>query len=64
MNFNPQNISYIYFTGDIVDHGTWETFLEGNIESINKTYYQIYKTFRNIPIYPILGNHESHPVNM
>ncbi|EFN69910.1 Sphingomyelin phosphodiesterase [Camponotus floridanus] len=47
-----------------VYHGTWETSFEGNFESINKTYYQIYKTFRNTPVYPILGNHESHPVNL
>ncbi|XP_072757179.1 sphingomyelin phosphodiesterase-like [Anoplolepis gracilipes] len=59
-----QNISYVYFTGDVVDHGIWETTLEGNIESINKTYSKIYETFRNIPVYPILGNHEAQPVNL
>ena len=59
-----QNISYVYFTGDIVDHGVWETSFKGNIESINKTYSQIYETFRNIPVYPIMGNHEAHPVNL
>lgn len=64
LNFNPQNISYVYFTGDIVDHGVWETSFKGNIESINKTYSQIYETFRNIPVYPIMGNHEAHPVNL
>ncbi|KYM84646.1 Sphingomyelin phosphodiesterase 1 [Atta colombica] len=58
-----QNISYVYFTGDIIDHGIWETSIKGNIESLNKSYLQIYETFKNIPIYPILGNHESHPVN-
>ncbi|XP_012062504.1 PREDICTED: sphingomyelin phosphodiesterase 1-like [Atta cephalotes] len=58
-----QNISYVYFTGDIIDHGIWETGIKGNIESLNKSYLQIYETFKNIPIYPILGNHESHPVN-
>lgn len=59
-----QNISYIYFTGDIVDHGVWETSVFGNIESLNKSYSKIYETFRNIPVYPILGNHEAHPVNL
>ncbi|XP_070163189.1 sphingomyelin phosphodiesterase [Polyergus mexicanus] len=59
-----QNISYVYFTGDIVDHGVWETSFEGNTESINKSYSQIYETFKNIPVYPILGNHEPHPLNL
>ncbi|XP_018375510.1 PREDICTED: sphingomyelin phosphodiesterase 1-like [Trachymyrmex cornetzi] len=58
-----QNISYVYFTGDIIDHGVWETSIEGNIESLNKSYLQIYETFKNIPVYSILGNHEPHPVN-
>ncbi|KAL0120105.1 hypothetical protein PUN28_008043 [Cardiocondyla obscurior] len=58
-----ENISYVYFTGDIIDHGVWETSREGNVESLNKSYYQIYETFGNIPVYPILGNHEPHPLN-
>ncbi|XP_012231935.2 sphingomyelin phosphodiesterase [Linepithema humile] len=58
-----ENISYVYFTGDIIDHGVWETSVEANMKSLNKSYHQIYETFRNIPVYPILGNHESHPVN-
>ncbi|XP_029175142.1 sphingomyelin phosphodiesterase-like [Nylanderia fulva] len=59
-----QNISYIYFTGDIVDHGVWETSAFGNIVSLYKSYSRIYETFRNTPVYPILGNHEAHPVNL
>ncbi|XP_043498948.1 sphingomyelin phosphodiesterase-like [Polistes fuscatus] len=58
-----QNINYVYFTGDIIDHGVWETTLEGNIESLSKSYAEIYKHFKDIPVYPILGNHESHPLN-
>ncbi|XP_018403569.1 PREDICTED: sphingomyelin phosphodiesterase 1-like [Cyphomyrmex costatus] len=58
-----KNISYVYFTGDIIDHGVWETTIKGNVESLNKSYFKIYETFRNIPVYPILGNHEPHPVN-
>jgi len=57
-----QNISYVYFTGDIIDHGVWETSIEENMKSLNKTYFQIRETF-NVSVYPILGNHESHPMN-
>ncbi|XP_071578444.1 sphingomyelin phosphodiesterase 1 [Temnothorax nylanderi] len=58
-----QNISYIYFTGDIIDHGVWETSIEGNVISLYKSYRQIRETFPDITVYPILGNHEPHPVN-
>lgn len=58
-----QDISYLYFTGDIVDHGVWETTLEGNKEILNKAYPQIHEIFKNVPVYPIVGNHEAHPVN-
>ncbi|XP_043663777.1 sphingomyelin phosphodiesterase 1-like [Vespula pensylvanica] len=58
-----QNIDYIYFTGDVIDHGVWETSMKGNIEILHKTYSEIYKHFKDIPVYPILGNHESHPMN-
>ncbi|KAI4503369.1 hypothetical protein M0802_001591 [Mischocyttarus mexicanus] len=58
-----RNIDYVYFTGDIIDHGVWETTLKGNIESLNKNYAEIYKHFKDIPVYPVLGNHESHPLN-
>lgn len=58
-----RNISYVYFTGDIVDHGVWETSIEGNVEILNRSYGYIHDTFRNVPVYPILGNHEPHPVN-
>ncbi|XP_011690160.1 PREDICTED: sphingomyelin phosphodiesterase-like [Wasmannia auropunctata] len=58
-----QNISYVYFTGDIVDHGVWETSIEGNKQSLSKSYLQIRETFENVKVYPILGNHEPHPLN-
>ncbi|XP_011865164.1 PREDICTED: sphingomyelin phosphodiesterase-like [Vollenhovia emeryi] len=63
-NINLQNISYVYFTGDIVDHGVWETTVEGNAKSLYKSYLQIHETFKNyVPVYPLLGNHEPHPLN-
>lgn len=62
-SINLQNLSYIYFTGDIVDHGIWETTKSGNVESLNRIYHKIYETFGNVSVYPVLGNHEPHPVN-
>ncbi|XP_047344030.1 sphingomyelin phosphodiesterase 1-like [Vespa velutina] len=58
-----QNINYIYFTGDVINHSAWETSMEGNTQNLYKSYIEIYKYFKNIPVYPVLGNHESHPMN-
>lgn len=54
----------IYFTGDILDHGIWETTLEGNKKSIRDTMGKMKEVFGDIPVFPILGNHEPHPLNI
>ncbi|XP_076234537.1 sphingomyelin phosphodiesterase [Calliopsis andreniformis] len=58
-----QNIDYIYFTGDIIDHGVWETSKNRNKRSIQEVYNKIRETFKDTQVYPILGNHEPHPLN-
>lgn len=55
---------FIYFTGDIIDHGIWETSQQRNIESIKKCFTIIKNIFGDISVYPIFGNHESHPLNL
>lgn len=59
-----EHIDYIYFTGDIVDHFTWETTKEGNIESMKKFFDLLKDEFKGIPVFPVLGNHEAHPGNL
>lgn len=54
----------IYFTGDIVDHGIWSTSIDGNKVSISKINQLFAEVFENVSIYPVLGNHESHPSNV
>jgi len=58
-----QKIDYIYMTGDIVDHGIWDTSILKNTESIKKVLMALKTEFPNIPVYPILGNHEATPTN-
>lgn len=58
-----QKIDYIYMTGDIVDHGIWDTSIPKNTESIKKVLMALKMEFSNIPVYPILGNHEATPTN-
>uniref|UniRef100_A0A336MKI9 CSON003052 protein n=1 Tax=Culicoides sonorensis TaxID=179676 RepID=A0A336MKI9_CULSO len=64
LNETHKDIDWIYFTGDVVDHGIWETSIDDNIIIMEKIYQLLQETFPNIPIYPILGNHETHPVNV
>ncbi|XP_076293529.1 sphingomyelin phosphodiesterase isoform X2 [Lasioglossum baleicum] len=63
INDTHRDLNYVYFTGDIIDHGVWETSKEGNTKSLVKTYNKIHETFGEIPVYPILGNHEPNPMN-
>lgn len=57
--FPLQKIDAIYFTGDIVDHFMWDVSVAGMKYGIEKVYNLMRLTFGNIPMYPILGNHEA-----
>ncbi|CAB3360244.1 Hypothetical predicted protein [Cloeon dipterum] len=57
------NLDYVIFTGDIVDHFIWATSKEKNIEVIKAVMAELKQTF-SVPILPIIGNHEAHPVNL
>ncbi|KAJ9595713.1 hypothetical protein L9F63_013126 [Diploptera punctata] len=61
---NHEKIDYIYMTGDIVDHAVWDTSIEKNTETIKKVLKEIKNTFADVPVYPILGNHEPSPLNV
>lgn len=54
----------VYFTGDIVDHGVWETSITGNLQSMKFIYGAFNDTFQNMKFFPVIGNHESSPVNV
>lgn len=54
----------VYYTGDTVDHGAWETSVEHNLNSMTRFEEYVAKELPNVKFFPILGNHESHPFNM
>ncbi|XP_059620625.1 sphingomyelin phosphodiesterase-like [Phlebotomus argentipes] len=58
------NIDYVYFTGDIVDHGIWATSFDWNRNSISRVHTALRESFGGIPTYPVIGNHEAHPTNV
>uniref|UniRef100_A0A182W755 Sphingomyelin phosphodiesterase n=1 Tax=Anopheles minimus TaxID=112268 RepID=A0A182W755_9DIPT len=57
-------IDAIYFTGDIVHHFTWNTSIETNEVAMRQVFDLMKRTFPGVPLYPVLGNHESHPANL
>uniref|UniRef100_A0A6P7FLT4 Sphingomyelin phosphodiesterase 1-like n=1 Tax=Diabrotica virgifera virgifera TaxID=50390 RepID=A0A6P7FLT4_DIAVI len=58
-----KDLDYIYFTGDIIDHEVWNSSVQSNTVRINLAYKALKDTF-TIPVYPIIGNHESTPLNL
>lgn len=48
----------IYYTGDFVDHGVWETTAKGNIQIMDRVNKLFKEVFGDKPVYSILGNHE------
>uniref|UniRef100_V5GSZ1 Sphingomyelin phosphodiesterase n=1 Tax=Anoplophora glabripennis TaxID=217634 RepID=V5GSZ1_ANOGL len=53
---------YVYYTGDFVSHRVWSTSVENNRDIIAVT--DQFKAYYNVPVYPVLGNHEPHPLNV
>lgn len=52
------DVDVIYHTGDIIDHGVWETSRPGNIRIMDRIFNGMRNVFGNIPVYSVLGNHE------
>lgn len=59
-----QDCTYIYQTGDIIDHMVWGTSVEKNSEVLTKVSGHFSKVFPDVPVYPCIGNHEPHPLNL
>ncbi|KAK4883571.1 hypothetical protein RN001_006890 [Aquatica leii] len=58
------DVDRVYFTGDIVSHQTWATSVEKNSNIVKTFLKKLKEAFGNTPVYPILGNHEPHPVDL
>ncbi|KAH8381288.1 hypothetical protein KR093_002108, partial [Drosophila rubida] len=59
-----EECTYIYQTGDIIDHMVWGTSVAKNREVLTKVRDQFVKVFPNVNVYPCIGNHEPHPLNL
>lgn len=52
------DVSYIYYTGDSVDHGHWQRTAQGNRDIMARIYSAFRTYFPGVPVYVTLGNHE------
>ncbi|XP_017020886.1 sphingomyelin phosphodiesterase [Drosophila kikkawai] len=55
---------FVYQTGDIVDHMVWATSVEKNTGVLTKVSQRLAEAFGDVPVYPCIGNHEPHPLNL
>ncbi|XP_071532616.1 sphingomyelin phosphodiesterase-like isoform X2 [Panulirus ornatus] len=63
INATHQDLDFIIWTGDLVPHNVWNTTRQGNLEIIRAAVHMIRDYFPGVPVFPAIGNHESHPVN-
>lgn len=54
----------IYHTGDMRDHGIWETTVEGNRRIMDRLFNMFREVFGTTPVYHVIGNHEGDILNM
>nr|XP_045606913.1 sphingomyelin phosphodiesterase-like isoform X2 [Procambarus clarkii] len=63
INTTYPDLDFIIWTGDLIPHIVWNTSREGNLEVIRSAVQMIHDYFPGVPVFPAIGNHESHPVN-
>ncbi|KAK8751355.1 hypothetical protein OTU49_014375, partial [Cherax quadricarinatus] len=63
VNATYQDLDFIIWTGDLIPHIVWNTSREGNLEVIRSSVKMVHDYFPDVPVFPAIGNHESHPVN-
>lgn len=64
-NFDSNDtLDYILWTGDITPHDVWNSNMEDLIRVV-RTWSQAMKSYlpKGIPVFPVLGNHDTIPVN-
>lgn len=60
---NHPDIDYILWTGDIPPHDIWNQTKQSQFELFDVAANLFNKYFGDIPIFPVVGNHESLPMN-
>lgn len=56
-------LDFLFYTGDMVSHNDLTQTEQGNLESIINVTNLIKSKFSQTPIFPVLGNHDTWPVD-
>ncbi|CAG0891968.1 unnamed protein product [Darwinula stevensoni] len=64
INDTHKDVEVVYWTGDILPHNIWESTVDEAQKEFRDTVEELRAAFPHIPVYPALGNHEVHPVNL
>jgi sphingomyelin phosphodiesterase len=59
-----KDIDLVIWTGDNVPHDVWNTTQEINLRHIHTVTDLVKVAFNGKKVFPCLGNHETHPINM
>ena len=62
--FHGKDLDLIIWTGDLMSHNVWNTTKQDVINAVKVFSDLVYKYFPGVKVFPALGNHEAHPVNM
>ena len=55
---------FVMLGGDYVHHAVWNTTQQDNLNHYKEVAETLLILFPNTPVYPVVGNHEPHPVNL
>ncbi|XP_055587590.1 sphingomyelin phosphodiesterase-like [Uranotaenia lowii] len=61
---NHPDAQLVYHTGDVIDHGTWDTSVGSNLRSMDLLQRKLRETFPRTPVFNIFGNHDAHPTDL
>nr|XP_027229241.1 sphingomyelin phosphodiesterase-like [Penaeus vannamei] len=57
------DLDYVMWTGDVVPHNMWSTSREWNLRLVRETNALVRKWFPDVPVFPVVGNHEMSPLD-
>jgi sphingomyelin phosphodiesterase len=55
--------SFLVWTGDNPPHDVWDETAEGQLNRLKIVSQMISQAFPTLPVFPVLGNHDSFPVD-
>jgi sphingomyelin phosphodiesterase len=57
------NMDFVVWTGDNPPHNIWEQSIEMQLNFSERLVNDVYAAFKDVPVYPCIGNHECYPAD-